>query len=180
MSFTTGSDSFLVSQTIPYIIVRRGSPQVMGSLNPVSMTTIELRKASNKLRGTTTAVSHPLFQTFEAYFANSNGDLVSPRVGNKVNSAFATDATLTIPAISIQADASTEQATGACMPSAPYSVYIRRGNYSDSETFYGTSGAAGLIGVNMSTWNVMINDRLLVTCRYPSGDRVRMGGFAVD
>jgi hypothetical protein len=149
-------------------------------LNPTSSTTIDLRKASNTLRGSATATSHPVFQTIDAYFASSKGDLISPRVGNKAIGSFATDATLTIPTISIQADASTEQATGACMPGAPYSVYIRRGDFSNSATFYGTSGGGGLIGVNMTTWNVMANDRLLVTCKYATGDRVRATGFAVD
>jgi hypothetical protein len=176
--FSSNDDQVQASAIVPYMVARRSSSHLTGAVNLGATATIELRKASNALRGTATA-AWTRFMTFEADVVNSSGDTVDVRSGNKLGGSFATDANITIPSISVAGDASSEQVNGLCMPNAPYSVYVRRGDFSASETHYGTTNGTGTLTSLFMAFNLMLTDKILLTCRYGSGDRVAVGGYVV-
>ena len=92
---------------------------------------------------------------------------------DKVTGGFASDADITIPDIAVSAVASTDVVSGQCMANASYALYVRKNDYSDSDTRYGTTNASGQFSVDVtSTVNLASRDWLSLTCRYPSGDRV--------
>ncbi len=175
---TANNDQVQAAATVPFMSARRASSHLKGALNTGATATIELRTAANALRGTA-AGAWSTFAFFDAEFVNSSGDPVSVKSGNKVVGSFATDANVTIPTISVGGDASSEQVTGQCMPNTPYSVYVRRGNFSATETQYGTTNATGNLTSLFMVFNLMQTDKILLTCRYGTGDRVEVGGFVV-
>jgi len=172
-------DQFQASATVPYMSVRRGSPALAGDLNVGTTATFELRKSNNDLRATASASWYSAYGGIQTFFSDSSGNFVPVRATNKVIGSFATDALITIPAIAFTADVSSDQATGACLPNAPFSLYIRRSDYSASQSRYGTTNGTGALALNLSTWNVQTTDRSLLTCRYAAGDTVAANGLTV-
>ena len=173
---TATNDSVSVGGQVPYMLAKRSSSELQVGLNNGTSATFELRSAANALRGTASAAWSPTCCSLRAAFVDSLGDAVDVRATNKVIGSFAGDAVITIPAITITANASTDQATGFCMPNAPYSLLIRRPDYSASLFRYGAANGSGNLSVGLAGWNVQLNDKLYLTCRYPTGDQVQAYG----
>lgn len=180
VSFSNSAgDTFTNGIPVPYMSVRRTSSNVTGALNIGTTATIELRTSANGLRGTASGNWGQLSDIFYSSFVNTDGDLVAVRSTNKVIGSFATDATVTIPSSTLTADASSNQATGSCMANVPFSLFVRRADYSAQTTAYGVTNGSGTFAISLGGYDVQLADKPLLSCRYPSGDIVQTGGSVV-
>jgi len=170
--YTSGSDTFEANFDFPYMEVARGSAEVSGALNYGQSATLTLKSSTNAVRGTALVVGDN-GNGFDGAFTTAGGSSVRARMTDKVTGGFASDADITIPDIAVSAVASTDVVSGQCMANASYALYVRKNDYSDSDTRYGTTNASGQFSVDVtSTVNLASRDWLSLTCRYPSGDRV--------
>jgi hypothetical protein len=175
-TYTSGSDTFSVNTTTPYMTVTRGRAYVEGYVNRGSVETLTLRDAGSTLRGSL------MFQGdndgyFDGYL-QSAGTLVLPRVTDKVIGSFASDAMVTVPNIVVTGVASTNVVSGTCMPNRPYNLYARRADYSDSIQRYGTTDGSGHFSQDLTAdINLLNGDPLQLTCMFPDGDRITGLGY---
>lgn len=170
--YVRGSDTFDVNFDFPYMEITRGSPEVSGAVNYGQSATLTLKLSTNAVRGTALVVGDD-GNSFYGAFTSAGGSSVRVRKTDKVTGGFASDANITIPDITVSAVASTDIVSGQCMANASYQLYVRKDNYSDSDTRYGTTNASGQFSVDVtSTVNLVAHDWMELTCRYPSGDLV--------
>jgi hypothetical protein len=178
---TTTGDEFRHSGQVEYMRVVRGSPTAEGHLNP-GVTELELRTSAGAVRGRAYLAPGGSETYATGMFRTGAGTAVYPRAGDKVVGDFASDATLTVPAITVTADPGSDVVTLTCPGMTGQGAYIsvRKADYSDSAYRSGTTNASGV-----RTWDVTADidlaagDVLYGKCRFDSGDEiVRHGRIA--
>ena len=156
--------------------VRQANPFVDGNLNRGQVATLTLETAGSAVRGSAT-VQGSYTGSFSGYFATSTGNSLLPRATDMVIGNFASDATITIPDITLGGVASTDAVTGHCMANRPYQLFARKADYSDYTYRYGTTNGSGNFTVDLSAdINVANGDPLQMICMYGNGDRILRDG----
>ena len=171
-TYTSGSDNFYVQTTFPYMLVTRANAYVEGALNRGQVATLTLKTGTGTVRGSA-RVQGDAGNYFDGYFFASSGNVVLPRPADKVTGSFASDATITIPDITVTGVASTNVVSGSCMANRPYMLFARKADYSDYAYRYGTTDGSGHISLDLTAdINLAKYDPLQFTCMYVNGDRI--------
>jgi hypothetical protein len=159
-----------------------GKAKVVGAYDANKTTTMTLYNSSMTVRGTAAVTGAPADGTFSGKFRNSHSTAVTVRPGDYVQSTIASDASFTVPDISVTADVDTDVVNGRCgdgsgMDNVLVGLY-RSGDrqgwanwslepdgtfsfwFADENDFY------------IQPADVMHGDNLVVTCERTSGDEI--------
>ena len=159
-------DSFYARTIAPYMEVRHPNQVFVGCL-PQGTTTVKLRKSDGTVRATR-ALTATRDCSGEVGSFRRNGAPVNINVGNRVTADFASDASLTWPAMSV--DGSGSILSGHCIANSRFVVFVQRA--SSSSPFEGTTNASGDFSHAVG-WTFKSGDRLDLICETTRGDRVR-------
>jgi hypothetical protein len=166
-----------LTRTVPYMSLVIGDDQVRGQGKPGQTVTATLRTAGGVLIGSgsdTVGIRSP---SISLDLRTSSGLPAYPRPGNKVTSNVASDAKLTVPAITLTlTDADT--VAGHCFNNGPVYVYLEhyQPGYEWTEA-YTTAGSAGNFSLDMadtsnSSYVPASGERFEVDCQNVKGDIV--------
>ena len=103
-----------------------------------------------------------------------DGDLVRALPGDKVQTTgIASDASFTIPAITIATNLATDVVSGVCLPDRPYQISAWSENHRREASRSGVAGGAGQFRKHLtSDMNLKAGDFVEVACRFVTGDYV--------
>ena len=154
-----------------------GDRNVDGQGKPNQTVTVKLKTAGGTLIGSGSDATNSRNTNFRVELKNSSGEPVYPRVGNKATSNIASDASLTVPTITLaMADADT--VSGHCFNNGQVYVYLEHYypsyDWTDGYTSSNSSGNFSIDIANMSNTSFVpaAGDRYEVDCHNAKGDIV--------
>lgn len=171
-------DAYAAQTRAEHMTIARGSSHVLGNLNH-GVTKLELRTSAGVLRGRAYLAPQDSWGGVYGSFATSAGSPVYPRTGDKVVGDFAIDAKMTIPGITITADAATDIVTLTCpgMAGQGARIWVRKRDWSGFADRVGVANASGVRAWDVSAdIDLVRGDRLEGTCRYDTGDEIARDG----
>jgi hypothetical protein len=167
-----------ISRATPFLLIVLGDNRVRGDGKPNSHLTVKLKTAGGTLLSTAEDFLSARSTSINADFMNSSDQPVYPRPGNKVTADFASDASFTLPSITLTHDA--DSVSGHCSANSWVYVYVENGAPSyDWTEGYATSNSNGnfsiaLADMSQPTFVIGANDRWEVDCQNKKGDMVAL------
>jgi hypothetical protein len=163
----------------PYVRVWIGRSYLDGQGKLDGSVTTTLTSAAGAVRGKARSTPDHAFGTFTGIFATSNGQVAYVRATDRVSSTVASDASFTVPQITVAGHAATGMVSGRCLPNRTVLVAANdptftRVPYSASTTTM--AGADGSFSADMAAGGtgfvLTAGDRVDATCSTPAGDAV--------
>jgi hypothetical protein len=165
---STHGDSFTRQARAPWMVIQARNHIEVGC-QAKGTTTVKLRKSDGTLRA-----SKSLAVATECGFASGsfrkNGHAVNIATSNRVSADFASDASLTWPAMSV--GGSGTMLFGRCLKNAPWKVSFQRSSGGDNVR--GTTDANGDFSVDVGAPAFQSGDQLDLFCESTRGDFVRL------
>ena len=149
--------------------------QITGYTRVLGRAEVELRDASDVLKGRAHDGGSAWSGSIHTYFGeDDDGDLVRALPGDKVQTTgIASDASFTIPAITIATNLATDVVSGVCLPDRPYQISAWSENHRREASRSGVAGGAGQFSKDLtSDMNLKAGDFVEVACRFVTGDYV--------
>jgi hypothetical protein len=162
-------DSFTRTTYAPYMEIQAPNT-VRVRCQPEGTTVVKLRTSGGAVRATKSFTFDKACDAASGTFRKS-GSPVNLIVGNRVTADFASDASLTWPAMAVSGQLGGHQLSGHCTPDSYFMVRMSAGTV---KTFIATTDANGDFLVDTTShWTFQGGDRLDLVCETTRGDRVR-------
>lgn len=168
---TAAGDVFWLATATPQLVVMTGSSRIGANL-PAGMTTsVKLTTSTGVARGATVLSSAAERTLTTGMLVSAAGVAVTARVGDKVSASFAADTAMTIKAQTLAADVATKVVSGICPAGRPLLVTIwRDALYAQ---FSGACAGDGTWAVNVTSYGLQADDKVVLDTRTGAGDIVR-------
>jgi hypothetical protein len=178
--FGATGDVWRISLQVENMRIGRGTTHAWGQMNPGEQATLTLRSAVDAVRGRAYVAPDDDDGNYGGYFRTGAGGTVYPRATDKVAATFATDATMTVPNVTVAGNATSDVVSGICMPNQGFAVFARKPDYSDSATGYGVTSGSGAYAFDVtSQMNLVAGDYISVRCKFDTGDEVGREGVVL-
>ena len=139
-TWTDAGDSVTRSYWAPAVQVYRNDSGVRVWARPGTDVSVSLSGSDSATFSSRTAIDG----FAGGSFTDGHGDGVYVHAGDSITSNIASDATFTVPALSISAAVSTDVVSGTCaLPHAPWLFYVSRPSGNTTFHYYGTGDGTG-------------------------------------
>lgn len=172
--FTSGSgdtiDEFLRA---PFMVIWVRNATFEAQLNPFQASSFTLRTSGGTVKAQMSRLGDEVGEVEEAFWTTPGGAYVTTAIGDKVSASFATDASMTIPALTFSANAATDVVSGSCLSDRRYWIDIN--GFNGSAFRIGNAGPTGAFSEDYttgSTFDILAGDEVTVHCMFGTGDQV--------
>ena len=151
----------------PHIQLDAGGNVLSGAIDPGRTVSFRLVGGDGATRATASA-SEFFSGTYRVSLQDERGNAVYPRAGDRIESDIAGDGDLAIPDSFLRADASEDRIKARCMPHSEFELFTAG---DDFRFFEGRTGDDGTL---RRSADLGVGDFVELTCRYESGDQLRL------
>ncbi len=151
----------------PHVKLDAGGNVLEGAVNPGRTVRFRLVGGDGVTRATASA-SEINSGRYAVSLQDERGNAVYPRAGDRIESDIAADGQLLIPASYLRASASDDRIKAGCMPHSGFELFTSGEDY---RFFAGRTRDDGTL---RRSADLEVGDFVELTCRYESGDQLRL------
>jgi hypothetical protein len=163
-------DFIAVTLRAPFMTVWYQSPSTLLSLNPNASGDLDLTDSGGALLAEAGGTGNALGEVEELLWRRG---AVATAASQRVIGSFASDASIVIPNLELEANAATDGVTGRCLGNTSYRIEVQ-GSADRFVSRTGTTGSDGSFAEDFTVapFDIQPVDTATVFCRYGTGDEV--------